>query len=54
VDVVEALLEAARAEARQTGCSEAEVVEDVLSKHFESRPSQRRGRSLGAQTPMKS
>ena len=37
LDVDEALLEAARAEARQTGRSEAEVVEDVLRKHFESR-----------------
>ena len=33
LDVDEALLEAARAEARQTGRSEAEVVEDVLRKH---------------------
>ena len=37
LDVDEALLEAARAEARQTGRSEAEVVEDVSRKHFESR-----------------
>jgi hypothetical protein len=32
----EALVEAARAEARQTGRSESEVVEDVLRQHFES------------------
>ncbi len=37
LDIDEALLEAARAEARQTGRSAAEVVEDVLRDHFESR-----------------
>jgi hypothetical protein len=36
LELEEALLEAARAEARQTGRSESEVVEDVLRQHFES------------------
>jgi hypothetical protein len=36
VELEEALVEAARAEARQTGRSESEVVEDVLRQHFES------------------
>jgi hypothetical protein len=35
LDREEALLEAARAEARQTGRSESEVAEDVLRQHFE-------------------
>ncbi len=36
VELEEALVEAARAEARQTGRSESEVVEDVLRQHFAS------------------
>ena len=36
LELEEALLEATRAEARQTGRSESEVVEDVLRQHFES------------------
>jgi hypothetical protein len=36
LELEEALLEVARAEARQTGRSESEVVEDVLRQHFES------------------
>jgi hypothetical protein len=37
LELEEGLLEAARTEARQTGRSESEVVEDVLRQHFESR-----------------
>jgi hypothetical protein len=36
VELEEAVLDAARAEAQQTGRSESEVVEGVLSRHFET------------------
>jgi|HubBroStandDraft_1064217.scaffolds.fasta_scaffold100346_3 hypothetical protein len=37
LELEDGLLEATRTEARQTGRSESEVVEDVLRQHFESR-----------------
>ncbi len=39
VDVEESLADATRVEAQQTGRSEAEVVEDALRRHFETRAS---------------